>query len=153
MVKVEEVKIGVDIYNIVKDAEMGGTHLGSISQSHGLIKMREIGFDNKAIPKRMYLKVLMHEVVHGIDFNTFFVADDKEENLDESENSIDLVTVYILRNLGKIVELREAIYEDFVGYIEACESNIVRVPLLFYGILDFIDDNPELVEEFLEVYK
>jgi len=153
MINTNEIKIGVDIYEVVKDAEMGGTHLGSINQSHGLIKMREIGFDNRPIPKRMYMKVLMHEIVHGIDFNTFFVCEDKENDLDASEDAIDLVTVFILRNLDAIMQEREVVYQDFVEYMEATECNVKRLPLLFYGILDVIDDNPELIQEFLEVYK
>lgn len=114
--------------------------------------MRKIGYDNYPIPKRMYYKVLMHEIVHGIDFYTFFVADDKEKDLEASEDTIDLVMVYILRNLPAIIENREVQFDDFSAYITACECNVKRTALLFYAILDFIDDNPELVQEFLEVY-
>ena len=153
MVVTKTMIIGVDEYEIMHDAEMRGTELGSIDQGTGVVRMRLLGYDNRKVSKRMYFKVLMHEVVHGIDFTTMFVAEDKEENHEESENCIDLVTIYILKNLNQIVEHREEIYEDFYAYIDACESKIVRVPILFNAILDFIDDNPELIKEFQEVFK
>lgn len=153
MLKTDKILIGVDEYKVILDADMGGTHLGSINQSKSEIKLRVLGYDNAKISKRMYFKVLMHEIVHGFDFNVFFVAEDKEENHNASEDAIDLVTIYILKNLKQIQSEREAIFEEFVDYINACESNMKRIALLFYAILDFIDDNPELVEEFNEVYK
>jgi len=153
MLKAKKVLIGVDEYDILFDAEMGGTHLGSINQSKSEIRLRILGYDNSKISKRMYFKVLMHEIVHGFDFNTFFVAEDKEENHSASEDAIDLVTIYILKNLSVIQDRREGIFDEFADYINACESNMKRIALLFYAILDFIDDNPELIEEFNEVYK
>lgn len=153
MLKTKKILIGVDEYDVLYDADMGGTHLGSINQSKSEIKLRILGYDNAKISKRMYFKVLMHEIVHGFDFNTFFVGEDKEENHGESEDTIDLITVYLLKNLKEIQEKREETFEEFVDYINACESNIKRSALLFYAVLDFIDDNAELIEEFNEVYK
>lgn len=154
MTKVEKIIIGIDEYTVHHNAVMGGTHLGSINQSAGEIKMRELSYDNKPLSKRMYYKVLMHEIVHGIDFNTMFVAEEKEgDDITNAENCIDLVTVFILRNFSEFVENREAIFDNFADYIEACEYKMERLSLMFYAILDFIDDNPELVNEFLEIYK
>ena len=153
MLKTKEIKVGVDVYTVIVDAEMRGIELGSINQSTEIIRMRLSGCDNVKISKRMFFKVLMHEAVHAFDFNTMFVAEDKDEAYEASENCIDLISIYILKNIEQIIEHREMIYEDFFDYVNACESKIVRIPILFNAILDFFDDNKELIEEFREVFK
>lgn len=153
MLKTDKIKIGVDEYIVTHNADMGGTHLGSINPSRGEIKMRMVTYDNFPISKRMYFKVLMHEIVHGLDFNVLFVGESAEEDLPGHEDSIDLVSIYILRSLRNIIQNREAQYDDFVEYMTACETKARRLPLLFGAIIDLIDDNPELIEEFLEVFE
>lgn len=152
MIKVTNIKIGIDEYVVLPNAEMGGTHLGSINPYACEIKLRTTTYDNRPINKRMYFKVLMHEIVHGIDFNTFFVGESVKEDIEPSEDVIDLTTVFILKHLRDIIEKREEFFEVFAEYAELCEYKIERLPLAYYAILDFIDDNPALIEEFLEVY-
>lgn len=153
MSNINEVKIGIDVYKINHDADMGGTQLGSINQSRGEIKMRKIGYDNFPITKRMYYKVLMHEIVHGLDFFTLFVGEHYEKDLNGHEDTIDLVSIYIIGNLRNIIENREAQYDDFVEYMKACETKSRRLALLFSAIIDLIDNNPKLIEEFLNVFE
>lgn len=152
MIKTKKIIIGIDEYDILPNAEMGGTHLGSINPYSCEIRLRETTYDNAPINKRMYFKVLMHEIVHGIDFNTFFVGESSKDDLEASEDVIDLAAIFIIKNLRTIIEKREEFFDVFVEYAEICEYKIERLPLAYYGILDLIDDNPELIEEFLEAY-
>lgn len=154
MINAKTVKVGEDIYKIMNDAEMTGSEMGSIYQSTSEIRMRALTYNNRKITKRMYFKVLMHEIVHGIDFNVFFTVPAGEKSDDDDlENSIDLVTIYIIKNLKDIMRDREMYFEHFSQYVEMCESNITRTTLLYYAILEFIDNNEKLIEEFLEVFE
>lgn len=153
MLKANKVSIGVDEYVIMHNTSMRGTHLGSINPNSLEIRLREVGYDNSSIAKKTYYKVLMHEIVHGIDFNVLFVDEDKDKDYDEFENAIDLVAVYIIKHLRTLMEKREECFSHFLEYVNACEFKSKRLELLFYGVLDFINDNPELVSEFLELYE
>lgn len=153
MLITDKIKIGVDVYTVIDDAEMIGSELGSIDQSCSIIRMRLLGYNNRKISERMYFKVLMHEIVHGFDFNVMFVGEDKVEDHETSEDAIDLVTQYIIKNLDLIIEHREGQFDDFSDYMHACESKMKRIALLFYAILDFIDDNKDLIDEFKEVFE
>jgi len=154
MVNAKTVKIGEDVYKIMNDAEMTGSEMGSIYQSTSEIRMRILTYNNRKITKRMYFKVLMHEIVHGIDFNVFFTAlSDEKSDDDDLENSIDLITMYIIKNLKDIMRDREMYFEHFSQYVEMCESNITRIALLYHAILEFIDNNEKLIGEFLEVFE
>lgn len=154
MINTKTVKIGEDIYDIKDDAEMSGTEMGSIYQGASEIKMRTITCNNKKIKKRMYFKVLMHEIVHGIEFDVLFIVPTNDDNDDDDlENSIDLISLYIIKNIRRIIDNREENFDNFTQYIEMCESNIIRVQLLYCAILDLIDDNEKLIEEFLVVFE
>ena len=153
MLKIEKIKIGIDEYKVIHDADMGGTHLGCISESRGEIRMRKIGYDNFPITEKMYFKVLMHEIVHGFDFNVLFVGEKPNDDLPGHEDTIDLVAIYIIRSLRSIIENRESQYDDFFEYMTACETKSRRLALLFGLIIEFIDDNPELIEQFLSVFE
>lgn len=153
MLNTKEVKIGCDIYNIVDDAEMFGSELGSIEETTSTIRMRVRNYNNRKISDRMYFKVLMHEIVHGIDFNTMFVGENKTENLSGAEDTIDLVSIYIVENLCDIVENKEDQFDHFMSYMSMCETESKRLVLLFNAILNLFDDNKGLIKEFISVFK
>ncbi len=137
---------------ILHDASMGGTHLGSINPSALEIRLRETIHDNSKIAKKTYFKVLMYEIVHGIDFNVLFIDEDKKKDYDEFENAIDLVAIYTIKNLRTLENEMEGCFSHFLEYVTACEFKSTRLELLFYAILDLIKDNPQLMEEFKSVY-
>lgn len=152
MIKANKVKVGCYTYKVLEDCPMNGAEMGSICQATGDIKIKRFSYNGENVTKEFYFFVLCHEIVHALDVNVMFSIENKEENHEESENAIDLVATYIIRNLNNIIKNREEQYNDFALYIDACEIKSTRIGLLFSAIIDLFDDNKDLIGEFVEVF-
>jgi len=160
MLETKEVIVGNDIYTIECNGEMPiSDALGCIYPPASQIRLRLVSPLNIIVPKRQVYRTLMHEIIHAIDKQTYSTSKVKEicncENeeivFDDTEIAIELLSNYVIDNLVDFVDNRIDI-EEFVMYCQTLELRLVRIPLFFDLLMKTINQNQELMIEFLDVF-
>jgi len=149
MLKVNEVKIGTDVYKINYDGEMTiDNAVGQISPATSEIRLRKIAPNNQPIPDKQLYKTLLHEIIHAIDFVVFWNLEEKQS---ESESGIELFAEFIVDNIENFV-MKEITFDEFCQFCEMTELNIKRHFMFFNMILRVIEENQELFVEYVEIF-
>ena len=149
MIKTNQIKIGNTIYKITYDREIiTSDTLGQISATFEEIRLIDKFCNTELSDSKMY-KVLLHEIIHGID-NIVFWNKESDEN-DEFECAIELFTEYIIDNIDRFV-YGDISFEEFAGYCASTELQMKRHQLFFDSILRVIDDNQGLFSEYIELF-
>lgn len=149
MIEIENVKIGSDIYKIEYEAEVPNAEiLACISQHKELIKMRKICPNNSCMSNRQIYKHLMHEIVHGLDYNTFFINEETEQGL---EIAVELFSNYLIENICEFID-GVISFDDFLTFCELSEIKMIRHRMLFNMINLLFAENKALFNNFLEIF-
>lgn len=160
MLNTKEVIVGNDIYTIECNGEMPiSDALGCIYPPASQIRLRLVSPLNIIVPKRQVYRTLMHEIIHAIDRQTYSTSKVKEviqcehEDIvfDDTEIAIDLLANYVIDNLIDFIDNRVEI-EEFTMYCQTLELKLVRLGLFFDLLMKTINQNQDLMIEFLDVF-
>lgn len=147
MLKTQTMKIGSDKYKINYDAEMVGSEvIGQICKVTGEIRLRLYSPANVIMPNTQLMKTLVHEVVHGIDFQTFFI-----QNEEDTEIAVEMFANYIIDNLEKIL-LQELDLNDFNEFCELTQIDLKRMGLFLRLLDQVLEENPVFTDELMELF-
>lgn len=139
---IKEIKIGFLTYNVNENKHMSSEDLGEIHYDELEININKKTSNNYRIKKSKAYEVLLHEIVHGIDYAVKFTKKDKE-------NTVDLIAFYITSNINNLQDTK---FSHFKKYLSNYEIKIKREKALFKTILHVLNDNPKLIKKIKRVF-